>query len=506
MEKKQHHLDDLFRQNLTDLEISPTTAGRSGFLKRAGEEIGKAPRKNFRTPFILGVVLLIVSTGIFFLLRNNSTSPVSIIERKTPSNNTQPVAHRDKNNRVTRPTVAESKSPNQTPNTLIEKTEQHANNLPSKPAPVSNISAVKSITSNKVIGSNVSALDNQKTEIPVTPTTPVSTTLLVPGSEPPTLPQNHPLSEMISWMEPLGVEALISPYITKLDGNLHFVPVTINNIEIGTQIETQADVHETPGRKDSKTISEDKPQKQTAAIKKNRDYIPADNTLKFSAGIYYSPEWVFNTLDNNKFANNFGLEAIMHYGPFSLRSGLGLSITTGYHEVAVETKPYLGTYSELQYITYSWDAQHYYLIATIHTSTKDVYDTVLKSESYNLTKRYTYLQIPLILGYNVIEKNRWTLGLRAGPIMSLLMNSHVLSGSYDPGKDMVVLMNDITPDRIALNWQAMGAVNIGLRLSDRFTFELEPNLRYYFNSVYEKNGASSKPWSAGFRAAFMINF
>jgi hypothetical protein len=69
-----------------------------------------------------------------------------------------------------------------------------------------------------------------------------------------------------------------------------------------------------------------------------------------------------------------------------------------------------------------------------------------------------------------------------------------------------VTINNITPDRVQLNWQALGGIDLGFHLSQRFVIELEPDFRYYFDSVYEKSGSAYKPWSVGIRAAFLVNF
>ena len=90
--------------------------------------------------------------------------------------------------------------------------------------------------------------------------------------------------------------------------------------------------------------------------------------------------------------------------------------------------------------------------------------------------------------------------------MSLLLNTQNLSTTYDPGKDRIITINNVTPDRIQMNWQAMGGLNAAFRLSRRFSIELEPDVRYYFNSVYEPSELTKKPWSIGVRTAFVVTF
>jgi len=217
------------------------------------------------------------------------------------------------------------------------------------------------------------------------------------------------------------------------------------------------------------------------------------------------PEWIFNSLDKDKFLNNFGAEGIFRFGPYSIRTGVGLSITKAYNEMIVETNPYLGSYHALDSMTYHWDSRHYYLIPTVYTTLKDVFDTALQYRYFSHEMQYTYLQVPLILGYDFWEKKRFSLGVRVGAVMSVLLKTRELTSEFDSGKDKIILINDISPDRIHLNWQAMAGINSAFRLSRRFVFELEPNIRYYFDSVNEKLSLTNKPWSVGIRTSILID-
>ena len=224
-----------------------------------------------------------------------------------------------------------------------------------------------------------------------------------------------------------------------------------------------------------------------------------------SIGANYTPEVMFNTLNGDKFANNMGLEGTFHVGRYSVRTGVGLSFTTGWNEMLVESNPYLGAYKALDSITFAW-GDNYNLVPTYFTKTEAVFDTTLQYTYTDIKKRYTYLQVPLVLGYDFWENSWLSLGVRAGAVMSVLLNTKTSSMTFDPGKDRIVQINNITPDRIELNWQAMGGINAAFRLSQRFSIELEPELRYYFNSVYESSVLTKKPWSVGVRAAVVVTF
>ncbi|MFH1296633.1 MAG: hypothetical protein ABIJ04_05085 [Bacteroidota bacterium] len=225
---------------------------------------------------------------------------------------------------------------------------------------------------------------------------------------------------------------------------------------------------------------------------------------QYAMSAYFSPEWMFNTLEGDKYVSNFGLEESFRYGRYSLRTGIGLSITRGTNELMVEYNDYLGSFDQLDSISFNWDEKNYHLIPTYYLSNKEIWDSLLQLDYPKVIKRYTYLQIPLILGYDVIRKSWFSLGFRAGPILSLLMKSKTLLNDYDPGKNRIIRINQVTPDRIQTNWQIQGGINVSLHISRRFGLELEPTIKYYFNSVYEKSDATKKPWSVGFRASFSI--
>ena len=221
-------------------------------------------------------------------------------------------------------------------------------------------------------------------------------------------------------------------------------------------------------------------------------------------GLYYTPEWMFNTLNGEKFVNNAGIEGTFHFGRYSVSTGMGLSMTVGSNELLVKTNPFRGTYTFLDSVTFNWDQQHYNLVANYFTTDKSVYDTTLQNSISSVKKRYTYLQVPLVLGYDFWQDSRFSVGIRGGAVMSVLLRTENLSEAYDAGNDRIISINDISPDRISLNWQAVAGINASMKLSERFSLELEPDVRYYFNSVYESSVITKKPWSIGLKTAFLV--
>jgi hypothetical protein len=226
----------------------------------------------------------------------------------------------------------------------------------------------------------------------------------------------------------------------------------------------------------------------------------------FFAGGYYLPEWMFNTIEGGKFVNNFGLDFTFYWGRTSIRTGAGISISKGITENAVEYNEFLGTYEKLDSITFIFNESTHDFSPNIHTSSENVWDSLSLYDSADVIKRYTYLQLPLILGFDFYERGRLTAGVRVGTIMSVMMKSQQLTGAYDPGANQVIGVNKLSPDQVSVNWQAVGGINGSLVLTKQVFLEIEPQVKYYYQSIYERSGYAKKPWSLGLRTALMFKF
>ena len=64
----------------------------------------------------------------------------------------------------------------------------------------------------------------------------------------------------------------------------------------------------------------------------------------------------------------------------------------------------------------------------------------------------------------------------------------------------------ITPEQVKLNWQATGGISLSALLTRNLYFEVEPQARYYYGSIYEKSGNAEKPWSIGLKASIFMKF
>lgn len=245
--------------------------------------------------------------------------------------------------------------------------------------------------------------------------------------------------------------------------------------------------------------------KDTLILQKTTQSKAKPSFTDFELGVHYTPEFMFNTLDqSNKIVNNAGLEITWVKGPYSIRSGIGISVATGVTALSYDYNDYLGMSKKLDSVSFSYDANAREIVPSWFFSDKNVYDTAMLSLINEITKRYTYLQFPLILGYDFHQGDKLCFGFRAGPVLQVLVKEEQLNQDPGAGDNLVISKNQLTPDRMASHWQALLGFNSSLRLSKRLKLELEPHLKYYFNSVYEKTSTTSKPWSVELRTALII--
>lgn len=463
MKKQQNKIDEYFRKALQDHTVMPSEAAKEAFLKEAATIQGSGKSKRYLYFSLVALLLIgVAGAGLLFLHQNKLTPTPSVSSSSSSSSLTLSniINNKNPNNSIpkkeTEPASSSNKKPDRGQNSRnnSEISSIHKNQDYS----TRNDIHEKKSSARKVVAEP--EISNAETKIAKTINNPTETktTILSTDQDPPlTNPANEKVRD--------------------------------ENIAMNTPPITVPD-----------TVKSDKAPKdlpKTGMAQSQRNW-------NIALGLNYEPEWLFNTLEGEKYVNNFGIEGTFQFGRYSIRTGAGLSVTKGTNELSIKYNDYLGHYNRLDSIYFSWNETHTKLLPTYYFSNENVWDSLMKTADSKVIKRYTYLQIPLILGYDFWQNEHFSFGLRAGPVFSILLKTEVLSDNYDPGMNKIILINRIAPERISTNWQVLGGFNATYHFSQHFGIELEPGIRYYFNSVYEKSDIDKKPWSAGIHAAFIV--
>lgn len=222
--------------------------------------------------------------------------------------------------------------------------------------------------------------------------------------------------------------------------------------------------------------------------------------------IYYRPEMIFNIIETEKLMHALGAEFQykMFDNKYVLGTGLGISISNGYYEYAINYNEFLGTFKKLDSISFDFNEQNFQMTQTVHTSESKVFDTATQTEYARVYRQFVYLQIPFLMGYDFIRKENYSLGVRFSPILSILLTNKAIDFQYDGGNNQIIQINRITPERVQTNWQLTAGFNFTRYIKSRLFFEIEPRVTYYFNSVYQKSDHTNPPYGFGLRLGIGI--
>ncbi|HRY99393.1 MAG TPA: hypothetical protein P5550_10095, partial [Bacteroidales bacterium] len=244
----------------------------------------------------------------------------------------------------------------------------------------------------------------------------------------------------------------------------------------------------------------------TAGWKKTLGITGMERTIRpeWSLGLFYIPE-IYHSEDLHAEKTLYGFDGMMRYTWFNytLEFGLGLSRVRNENLYTVDYNAYLGTYKDLDSIAFSVDTVNQVIVPQYFFSEVKVYDSTTSQYFERTVNTYTYVQFPLMLGYRH-PLGRFSLSLRGGPMLSVLVGSREPQIYVDQASDRILRVDDQTPGRIRTNWQFLMNAGLSYALTRKLSLSLEPGIRYYLNPIYQE--LQTKPWSVNLRTGIIYEF
>ncbi|MEN8223805.1 MAG: hypothetical protein ABFS05_00470 [Bacteroidota bacterium] len=227
--------------------------------------------------------------------------------------------------------------------------------------------------------------------------------------------------------------------------------------------------------------------------------------LLFGAGV--SP--AVNIYPDGQNRNDYSLELTAAYekSRFIMEGGLGANYTS-------ESAKYGITYSTFDSIGYfvnvnsfSIDPQNPDSIL-FETSLKSIYDSIEHYRIEENTNKYAYLQIPVRMGYRIIEKDRFSLDMKLGILFSIQIYKDVPEAPYQGNDVDEIEVIRHYPDRLRSNWQYSASLGMNYHINRQLRFTLEPFYRQYIKSVYSSTSEYSarSPYAFGIRGGIYFHF
>jgi hypothetical protein len=240
----------------------------------------------------------------------------------------------------------------------------------------------------------------------------------------------------------------------------------------------------------------------SAINKGENDY---KRNASWQVGAFFTPEVGFFTDDSipNQRIYTFDVTARWKKNEFFVESGLGISFSNDDGKYAIDYEQFLGTYDDVYNVTFD-TTQSGDIIANYYTNEVNVYDSISKYKVDQTQNKYTYLQIPVYIGFHR-QMDRFGWFIKGGPILSLMMNKNI--PEPDAGYNRIVGLDQQMAQRVDIHWQMAFSMGITYQLSEKVSIALEPTFRYYLNSQYERTYITTRhPYSLGLRTGLLFNF
>jgi hypothetical protein len=222
-------------------------------------------------------------------------------------------------------------------------------------------------------------------------------------------------------------------------------------------------------------------------------------------GIFFTPEVVFYPDDSIPNQRSYTFEATGRWvkNEFFIESGLGLSFSSDDGNYAIDYEKFLGSYDDVYNVTFD-TTESGAVVPIYHTNLVNVYDSIDRYKVEQTKNRYTYLQIPVYIGFQK-EVNRFGWFIKGGPILSLLIHENI--PEPDAGNDKIISVDRQMPGRVNSTWQLGFSAGMTYQLSPKVSIAIEPTFRYYLSSQYQRKYITTRhPYSVGLRTGLLFNF
>lgn len=238
-------------------------------------------------------------------------------------------------------------------------------------------------------------------------------------------------------------------------------------------------------------------------IRSPKPSMPKGSGLPVIGGIYTSYDIIDYGKGFKKQSRAAGLSLTTFKGPWVFETGAALCLSDDNGRFVINYGSYdsIGYYNKVVSFSLSPDNPGTVLF---NTEVQGVYDSIDHALETTTTNRYTYLQIPLMVGYHLYNNRLITISFKAGPVMSLMLGSEEPTATFNQDGANLQSIDNLSPSRVTTNWQIAVGLGVGLHLSRRFTLLAEPTYKTYLRPVYRNT--RTKPQSVGIKAGLLYRF
>ncbi len=227
----------------------------------------------------------------------------------------------------------------------------------------------------------------------------------------------------------------------------------------------------------------------------------------YSIGLVYT----YNSIKNkNKFSysdiNNisqYGVSGKVTYADWVFQTAINYSSFTDKikYNADIRISKYIN-YTYVDSVIYSPSSS---LIQQYVTHQVLVNDIETKTKTFVATKRYSILNIPVLVGYQW-RINKFSLTIKTGVQCSVVLSEKQELQQVDNNMSIVELHPFVANIR-RTNWAGIISCDLGYSFYKHLNISIEPVIQYYFNPIYnEMDVNTGLPYTIGIRTGIFYNF
>lgn len=143
-----------------------------------------------------------------------------------------------------------------------------------------------------------------------------------------------------------------------------------------------------------------------------------------------------------------------------------------------------------------------------NTKKVTVFDSINHYTHSSPLFKYSYLNIPAIVGYKFFNKNKFTATVETGLLFSVMLSKDIPQAEFENPEYTVVGVRNETPERVDWNLRWQLGIRLDYKIKKSVSFSVKPVFTKYLNSIYdtEKGYENVKPYTMGVQFGFYYGF
>lgn len=220
-------------------------------------------------------------------------------------------------------------------------------------------------------------------------------------------------------------------------------------------------------------------QQETMFLRNDPRYAECTSFHEVNTAVFliadYEPE-IFSDKAFSVPVHNFSISSGYHHNRFGITLGAGFTRITGTSELSYAYRSnelvYSYDYVDSVYVDPVTHETYYFTVKV------DVYDSIDHTTTGQVTDRYSYLQIPLSISYELAGFDKLSLNLQLTGIYHILQDDY---RHYDPFHEASSRLVSTTMDEKKIDsdyWSAGAGLQLTYQLSKRMGASLTPRIKY----------------------------